>query len=135
MKNKLFLAGLLSLLLAAGLVLTGCPTDGGSSSSGGGGGSGGGGSGGGSSVNAKLVGTWKYNTNQNLIVEITAGAEFKCPSLGVEYDIEERDADTIVMFSSGAEQGTIDWAVSGTTLTLSNGTPTFAGFNGAYTKQ
>ncbi|MDR2176733.1 MAG: hypothetical protein LBP20_01680 [Treponema sp.] len=119
MKKKLFLAGLLSLLLAAGLVLTGCkqeaeedppPPD-----------------------TSALVGKW--GVNGEVLYEFTSAGKLIIPYEEGEdddevFDYKGTDADTITVSLTEDGQtvnvGTLDWAVSGTTLILSNGTDAFS---------
>jgi hypothetical protein len=129
-KNSIFMTGMLAVLLAFGLVLTGCPTD---SDDGGGG------------IDSKLVGTW-LNAGEgmdSLTIVITGDGKLTRGVTGLpgaEYDVVENEG-TITISLSGTTHGTAKWSVSddGTTLTLTEGTGdltyyTTAGSN-QYTKQ
>ncbi|GHT61627.1 hypothetical protein FACS1894109_20290 [Spirochaetia bacterium] len=106
MKKKLIFSVTLVMVLALGLALVGCKTDDDDSSGGG--------------VPSELVGKWYSKASDTVLVfEITSAN--KLIMSGVTYDASV-SGKTVSMKMSGVTGGTFDYSISGSEMTITNGT-------------
>jgi hypothetical protein len=116
MKNKLFLAGMLAMALAFGLIMTGCPTDTDDDDGGGG-----------SLPATEAVGTWTKSIH-TLTINADGTGTYSY------YDVKVTAA-TLELSMGGTSMGTANYTVSGNTLTVTGGTSATDSLNGTWTKQ
>jgi hypothetical protein len=124
MKKKLNLLVMLVCLLALSLVFIGCPTD--SDDSGGGGGK----------VPTELIGSWEKTSGEHIgrIYEFTE-TQWKIITTGQAHNVTV-SGNTITKYNGDTSyvDGTVTYAIAGTTLTITAGTYT-GSLVGTYTKQ
>jgi hypothetical protein len=109
-KNRLFMTGTLAVLLAFGLFLAGCKTDSDDDSGPGGG-----------AVPDELVGKWYSESAymEVLVFEITSANKIMLS--GSPYDASV-SGKTLTISMNGNTIGTFDYSISGSEMTITNGT-------------
>jgi hypothetical protein len=114
MKKKSFFVAMLAMGLAFGLVLTGCDN-----------GTGGGG-GGGSSIPSALVGVWGASGLSSTTIEFRSNGDFLM--LGQGGYTASVSGNTVTVSAIGVHYGTFDYSISGSAMTISNGTSSLSTF-------
>jgi hypothetical protein len=110
-------------------------------------GNGGGGGGGGGGVPSALIAVWYADVNGNGTVDvdqyedIIATYEFRnngevlAAGVSTGLTIQSEDSNTLATYALGQKMGTVDWAVSGNALVLSNASVNSGMTNGNYAKK
>jgi hypothetical protein len=112
MKKKVIYSGLLPALLVFGLALAGCDHN---PRPGGGGG-----------VPAELVGKWYESGVDERVFEITSAGKFIVGDLVAPNTLDMSVSGKTVKVD---QIGAFDYAIDGTTMTITNGTDAFTYFN------